>query len=131
MGLDTKIILFKDDKVGNEPLGIKLTIKCLDAMVENLKEEASKQIINSSNMMKDTRMIFINRGVLLCGESAESNEYTAKALELLKEIEKFGVEILCCGTCIEALNVKLLVGSATSAKNIMKYLLNSKNAVSL
>lgn len=129
MELDTKIILFKDEKIGNEPIGIKLTIKMLDAMLENLKEEATQKSIN--NMMKDTRIIFVNRGVLLCGESAESNEYTAKALEILKEIEKFGVELLCCGTCVEVLNVKLLVGKASSAKEIMKYLLKSKNTISL
>lgn len=115
MAFLNKIFLFKDDKVGSEPLGEKMAIKCLEAILENLEEESSI----------DSKIICLNRGVLLCSNSAESSEDSIKRVEILKKLEKLGVEILCCGTCIDALGVKLIVGKASNAKDIMKNLLNN------
>lgn len=152
-------LLFKDDKVGSEPLGDKLLTKILAEYLDKIKEdlqyylllhkgaskctdeEYAQALKEADKLIKDTakgkpnkkikeivkkdlewyKIIFINRGVLVCGKAKSKKETkeTKEALAILKKLENLGVEILCCETCINALKVKLKVGKATDSKNIM------------
>jgi intracellular sulfur oxidation DsrE/DsrF family protein len=60
-------------------------------------------------------LLFVNSGVFLTTEGSES-------LEALKELEKRGVEILSCGTCLDYyhLKEKLMVGKVTNMFEIVE-----------
>lgn len=60
-------------------------------------------------------IIFYNRGVFLAVEGSES-------VEDLKQLQERGVEILCCGACINfyGLQEKVKVGTITNMYNIIE-----------
>ncbi len=60
-------------------------------------------------------MLFYNGGVTLTTEGSQ-------VLEDLKSLEAQGVEIMCCGTCLDyyGLKDKLVVGSVTNMYNIVE-----------
>ena len=59
-------------------------------------------------------IIFYNEGVKLAVENSES-------LKDLKNLEERGVEILCCGTCVNfyGLTDEIKIGSITNMYNIV------------
>ncbi len=71
-------------------------------------------------------MVFVNSGVKLTTE----NEAT---IENLKILEKAGVEILSCGTCLDYYNLKenLQVGSVTNMYTIVDIMNSSSQTISI
>lgn len=71
-------------------------------------------------------MLFMNGAVKLTTEGSEVIEY-------LRELEKQGVEILSCGTCLDYFNVKdqLIVGGVSNMYSIVETLHTTKNRVVL
>ena len=75
--------LITSDRIGPEPeLGAILMRAFLNTLAEAEQRPA--------------RLLFLNRGVLLTVEGAET-------LEVLGELERAGTEVLSCGTCLEFL----------------------------
>lgn len=71
-------------------------------------------------------MVFVNSGVKLTTE----NEAT---IENLKILEKAGVEVLSCGTCLDYYNLKenLQVGSVTNMYTIVDIMNSSSQTISI
>lgn len=106
---EDKILLFKDDRIGEGELGKKLADGFLTQL--SLSYKLPKEII------------FLNRGVLLCADSRRNTNI----LKDLQNLEQKGVRILLCRTCLEALRVKesVAVGKISNAQEIMDRLLSS------
>jgi selenium metabolism protein YedF len=70
------------------------------------------------------RIIFIYTGVKL---AAEGSEY----LDILKEIESLGVEILSCGTCLDYFNLKdrLKAGRISNMNEIVSSFIGATNVI--
>ena len=71
-------------------------------------------------------MLFMNSAVKLTTEGSEVIEY-------LRELEKQGVEILSCGTCLDYFKIKdqLIVGGVSNMYSIVDMLHTTKNRVVL
>lgn len=97
---------------GDEELGKILMKSFLYALVEN--EE------------KPRYLIFINSGVFLTSEGSES-------LEHLMALEKQGVEILSCGTCLDfyQLKEKLCVGQVSNMYTIVENMQKADKVINL
>lgn len=69
-------------------------------------------------------MIFLNGGVKLTTEGSES-------IEDLEKLEKAGVRIVSCGTCLDFFEIKekLKVGEISNMYDIVEMINNSDNAV--
>jgi len=69
---------------------------------------------------KPSRLILVNSGVQLAAEGS-------KALELLHDLSEKGVEIACCGTCIEfyKLDGKMKVGVISNMYEIIQSMLEA------
>ena len=106
---EDKIILFRDDRIGEGELGKKLADGFLSQL--SLGYKLPKEII------------FLNRGVLLCADSRRN----ASILKDLQNLEQKGVKLLLCRTCLESLRVKesVAVGKISSSQEIMDRLLSS------
>ncbi len=76
------------------------------------------------NEVKPRVLMFINRGVYLTCEGSP-------VLSHLLALEKAGVEMLSCGTCLDYyhLKEKLCVGSVTNMYTILENLLNAERAI--
>jgi len=70
------------------------------------------------------KSIFLNRGVFLTTEGSE-------VINDLKELEKIGVEIISCGTCLDYYNLKekLQVGSVGNMYTIAEKMSKSRAVV--
>ena len=70
------------------------------------------------------RLIFINAGVKLAAEGSD-------LLNVLKELEGLGVEILSCGTCLDffTLKEKLIAGRVTNMYDIVTSLISATNVI--
>jgi len=75
---------------------------------------------------KPSKVIFINIGVMLTTEGSE-------VLETLEFLEKEGVEILSCGTCLAFYGIKekLRVGNATNMPYIVDSLLTASKVITI
>ncbi|MEQ8173987.1 MAG: sulfurtransferase-like selenium metabolism protein YedF [Syntrophomonadaceae bacterium] len=69
-------------------------------------------------------IIFINAGIFLCTEGSP-------VIEQLKALEKRGVEVLSCGTCLDfyGLKEKLLVGKVTNMYSIVEIMTGATRAL--
>jgi selenium metabolism protein YedF len=69
---------------------------------------------------KPSRLILVNSGVQLAAEGS-------KVLELLHDLSEKGVEIACCGTCIEfyKLGGKMKVGAISNMYEIIQSMLEA------
>jgi len=99
---EKKVLVFIDGTTmgrGNDDLGTIL----MRSFLNTLKELDPKP----------WRIIFVNTGVYL---TVDSSEY----INILKEIESLGTEILACGTCLDFFNVKarLAVGKISNMYDI-------------
>ena len=67
-----------------------------------------------------SHLIFMNGGVYLSVDGSP-------ALEYLRDLESQGVQILCCGTCLDyfSLKEKLQVGEVTNMYNATEIMLNA------
>ena len=72
------------------------------------------------------RIVLFNRGVLLAVEGAET-------VEALANLEKLGVEILVCGTCLDyfGLKEKAAVGMVSNMYDILTTMLEATNSVTI
>jgi selenium metabolism protein YedF len=72
------------------------------------------------------RIVLFNRGVLLAVEGAET-------VEALINLEKLGVEILVCGTCLDyfRLKEKAAVGTVSNMYDILSTMLEATNSVTI
>lgn len=75
---------------------------------------------------KPQGLLFMNSGVKLCIEGAIT-------IENLQELEKSGVEILVCGTCLDFFGIsdKLQVGIISNMYDIAEKLTDSTNVLSI
>lgn len=69
-------------------------------------------------------MVFLNGGIKLTCEGSD-------AIEDLKKLEKAGVKILSCGTCLDYFHLKekLLVGQVSNMYDIVETIISSDNAI--
>ncbi|WP_366923533.1 sulfurtransferase-like selenium metabolism protein YedF [Metallumcola ferriviriculae] len=108
----TAVMLFGDNVLGSgeRELGEVLIKSYFYTLVEN-----------------DTKprvLMFINQGVYLTCESSP-------VLSHLLALEKAGVEVLSCGTCLDfyQLKEKLCVGTVTNMYTILENLMNAERAI--
>jgi len=75
---------------------------------------------------RPAKLLFINSGVMLTTEGSE-------VLEALKLLEKEGVKIFSCGTCLDYYGVKekLRVGKVTNMYEIVDALLTAGKVVNI
>lgn len=108
------VILVTNDKMGlgDDKLGSALMKSYMFAMTESDS--------------KPTAILFLNAGVKLTVEGSD-------VLESLHTLEKAGVEILSCGTCLDFYNLKekLSVGSVTNMYTIVEKMNNASNTIKL
>lgn len=109
-----QVLYLKSDRVGigSDELGGVL----IKAFVNTLAENESLP----------EKIILVNSGVKLVCEGSE-------LLDSLKVIEKKGVEILACGTCLNyyGLTEKVVVGRISNAYDILNSLLEAEKIVEL
>ncbi|MGB9780261.1 sulfurtransferase-like selenium metabolism protein YedF [Caldanaerobacter sp.] len=100
---DEYVVVITSDKFGegDERLGKMLMKSFIISLKEQIKRPKS--------------VIFINNGVRLTTEGSE-------VIEELKNLEKEGIEIISCGTCLDfyGLKEKLLVGTVSNMYSIVE-----------
>lgn len=104
---EEKILLLKDDRIGEGELGKKLA----DGFLAQL----------AMGFRLPREIILLNRAVLL-GADARRN---ANVIKDLQTLEQKGVKILLCRTCLESLRVKesVMVGKISNAQEIIERML--------
>ncbi len=109
-----KVLFLKDDKVGDNELGSMLIVGFL------------KTILELPRLPKT--ILCVNKAVLLTTEAEDSD-----IIEILKMLEKKGVEIYSCGICLEFYKVSddLKVGVVGNAYGTVEALLNSEGTITL
>jgi selenium metabolism protein YedF len=112
--LEGKILLFTADTLGkgNEELG-KMLIKAFTHTLTELNK-------------KPKTMIFMNSGVKLCVENAET-------IANLKKLQAENVQLLVCGTCLNFYNLtdKLKVGEISNMYDISELLSSNSLVVTI
>lgn len=106
------IMLIAGDQLGSgdESLGQLLIASLINAIPEAAA--------------RPSKMLFINRGVMLTTEGS-------RVLDTLQQLEKAGVQILSCGTCLNhyQLKEKLKVGQVTNMFDTVNSLLTAENVI--
>ncbi|TLD95722.1 sulfurtransferase-like selenium metabolism protein YedF [Helicobacter jaachi] len=112
-----KMMLIKSDRVGEGELGGMLIHGFIKSL---LQTDVLPQ-----------KMLFVNRGVLLTTDNKEVEN--TEIVEVLKELEKQGVEIYSCGSCLSyfALTERLKVGMIGNAIEGVQNMLLSDSLISL
>jgi selenium metabolism protein YedF len=109
-----KVIVLNSDKMGegDEKLGRRLIANFLKTLVS-----AEKQ---------PQMLVLYNSGVKLAVKDSP-------VLESLQSLENLGVEIICCGTCVNFYGLVDLIqaGGVTSMAEIVKVLTEAENIVIL
>jgi selenium metabolism protein YedF len=112
--VNSTVLLITGDQMGSgdEALG-----QLLIASFINTLPEASA---------KPAKMLFINRGVMLTTEGS-------RVLDSLQKLEREGVQIFSCGTCLNhyQLKEKLKVGKVTNMYDTVDSLLSAEKVVCL
>lgn len=113
VSFEEKILFLKEDGIGGGELGKKL----LDHFFASLSEGA----------VLPQEILLLNRAVLLCADTKR------EAMKELLYLERKGVKILACKTCLEYYGVldKMSVGEVSSSIIITQKLMSSKNVVTL
>ncbi len=109
--LSNKVVVILSDSMGEEKELGKMLMK---AFLSTLKEATQKP----------KKILFINRGVFLTTEGSP-------VIDVLKELENMGIEILSCGTCLDYFNLKdkLAIGKITNMYDTVEDLLSSGGVV--
>jgi len=91
-----------------------------------LGEKLMKSFLNTlrDSEPKPTKLIFVNAGVTLTTEGSQ-------VLDILEILEKDGIQIYSCGTCLEHYNLveKLKIGLVTNMYDIVDSSLNADKVV--
>lgn len=105
-----KVFFLKDDKIGEGELGRRVLDRLLSEM--SLSYKVPRYII------------LLNRAVLL------TQNNVAKSLQIL---ERKGVEILLCKTCVEQFNLatKILAGKISNSQEIAEVMMGNLPVISL
>lgn len=100
----SKVVYLNEDSAGSGEVGRSLLSKFLGA------------IPNLSN--KPTKIICVNNAVFM------TTDRSHPCFSVLKDLESRGVEILTCGSCLEAYKLvdKLSIGKMTNAYEVMEIL---------
>ena len=100
-----------------------------DKMGEGDEDLGHLLIANFIKAIKDldklpAKMVFYNRGVMLGDENSP-------VVDQLKEIEKMGVELLICATCVKhySLEEKIKIGTLSNMFEIAQVMANAGNIV--
>ena len=105
--MKSKVFLIQSEGLGrgDERLGLTLMANLMQVLWQSKDKPSS--------------LVFWNTGVRLVCEDSE-------VLDYVKEIEKQGVEILTCKTCLEYFNLmdKLVVGKPTTMPNSVQSMLS-------
>lgn len=111
-GLDDSLVYINTDRMG-EGAG-ELGRLLISSFLQTL----------ASSPRKPRRMIFVNSGVFLTTEGSD-------LLDVLQEMEKAGVEIASCGTCLDFYRRKenLRVGRIGNMANTVDWLLEAGKIV--
>jgi len=85
-----------------------------------------KTFLNADPMPK--KIVLINTAVKLACKGADE-----EILSSLKELQRKGVEIICCGTCLDYFRLldNLEVGVASNAYDVVQALVNSDSVIRL
>ncbi len=75
---------------------------------EGLGRILIKAFLNSlhGQALQPTHVLFYNSGVILCREDSD-------VLPALKDLERNGIEIVLCGTCVDYYDLKNRLGAGT------------------
>lgn len=113
VSLQEKILFLKDERIGEGELGKKL----LDRFFVALSEGG----------VFPQEILLLNRAVLLCVDTKR------EAMKELFYLERKGVKILACKTCLEYYGVleKMSVGEVSSATIITAKLITAKSVITL
>lgn len=113
VSFEEKILFLKNDGIGEGELGKKL----LDYFFASL----------SKGVALPQEILLLNRAVLLCADLKR------EAMKELLYLERKGVKILACKTCLEYYGVleKMSVGEVSSSTIITQKLITSKSVVTL
>ncbi|AGZ81235.1 sulfurtransferase-like selenium metabolism protein YedF [Campylobacter fetus] len=105
-----KILFLKDDKVGSDPIGKGLLTKFLSTISA---VQADKRV---------THIICVNEAVLM------TTNRSHPSFAVLKDLSSFGINVLSCGSCLEALGLvdRLGVGQISNAFEIMNLMLENE-----
>ncbi len=137
IGQDYYINIFKEkpgeevhlkDPAGKNGLVVLIGKDCMGAGDKELGQVLIKGFIKTLLEVYPfpETMIFLNSGVNLTVEGSE-------VINSLKELEKMGVEILSCGTCLNYFNLeeKLAVGQISNMYTIAEKLFNAVNTITV
>ncbi|MBW1709775.1 MAG: sulfurtransferase-like selenium metabolism protein YedF [Deltaproteobacteria bacterium] len=109
------------------PLAVKISNQFMGHGSEELGRILMKAFIKtlSDATFKPKKLVFYNSGVHLTAEDSEH-------LEVLKDLEKSGVEILVCGTCLDYYQIKgkLAVGRVSNMFEIIETLSGADRVIS-
>ncbi|RKQ61706.1 tRNA 2-thiouridine synthesizing protein A [Thermovibrio guaymasensis] len=123
----------KKEREVKEEGGKEITILIASSYVGEDKELGKilikgfiKTFLNAQPIPK--RIILINTAVKLACRGADP-----EILEALKELSNKGVEIICCGTCLDYFKLleDLEVGVASNAYDVVQALVNSDSVIRL
>jgi len=107
---------------------VLITSDCLGTGSEELGKILMKSFLNTlwNHKPRPGKILFINGGVLLTTEGSE-------VLETLELLEKEGVEIFSCGTCLAFYGIKdkLRIGKITNMPYIVDSLLSAARVVTI
>jgi selenium metabolism protein YedF len=109
---NTAVMLITGDRLGDgdEALGQLL----LASFINTLPEAGNKP----------AKMLFLNRGVMLTTQGS-------RVLDSLQQLERAGVQIFSCGTCLNhfQLKEKLMVGKITNMYDTVDSLLSAEKVI--
>lgn len=112
-----KMMLIKNDRVGEGELGGML----INGFIKSLLQTD----------ILPQKIFFVNRGVLLTTDNKEVDN--TEIVEVLKELEKQGVEVYSCGSCLSyfSLTERLKVGMIGNAIQGVQNMLLADSLISL
>ncbi|PAF48458.1 hypothetical protein BKH46_00670 [Helicobacter sp. 12S02634-8] len=115
--MENKTILFQSDKIGEGALGNIVSAGFIGTLLQMPQE------------LLPQRIVFLNTGVFLSTQNSHIDN--TGVVETLKTLEKMGVEIFSCETCLVhfGLKDKLLVGKIGNAVAIMQNLLSNDGVI--
>jgi selenium metabolism protein YedF len=115
-----------EDKCESVPMVLLITSDQLGTGDEALGQLLITSFINTlpESKNKPSRMLFINRGVMLTTEGS-------RVLDTLMQLESEGILIYSCGTCLNhyQLKDKLKVGNVTNMYDTVESLLGAEKIV--
>lgn len=109
-----RVVVINSDKMGqgDEELGTRLVANFLSKMIDA--------------QSKPQMLVLYNAGVRLAAKGSA-------VLENLQSLENLGIEIICCGTCVNyyGLTDQIEAGRVTDMPEIVKILIEAKSTATI